>query len=168
MARFLHHGFAGIRRRIPLIVLAAGWIFGLICGWFLYVHADVSLISLMRGAIYSPVSIVGLVNVLAVPLLFSAIAVSISAYFLLPVLAWGKGMLFSFVSACALSAFGSGGWLAWPMLMFSDMAGVLILWMYLLQISTKGKVFPGYSSVFALILAGIADYCVISPFLAGL
>ena len=171
MARFLYHSPAIGRRRMRLAFLAAFWILGLVCGWLLYVHGDYNVVSLMRGAMEVPVSIVGLVNVLAVPFLFSALAVFISGFSLLPIVALEKGMLFAFTSCCVLGAFGNGGWLMWSLLMFSDIIGVILLWYFWLRVVRFGRIFPFEGILPAgagLILTGMLDICVISPFIAGI
>lgn len=168
MARFLYHNSTGVWPRIRVVILVIGWIFGLICGYYLYIYADASLISVMRGALHTPVSIVGLVGTLAVPLLFSATAVFISGFTLLPLLAWTKGVLFSFASVCALSAFGSGSWLIWPLLLFSDIICVCFLWWYWLKVAFGRRIISVLPMVSGLLTAGILDYFFLSPFLAGL
>ena len=167
MARFLLHDFGSIRRRC---FLAAGWIIGLLLGYGLYLHADENVVSLMRGVLTSPVSIAGLVNVTLLPFLFSAFAVYLGYARFLPVLAAGKAFGFGFVLLCAMDQFGSAGWLACPLLLFSDMGTVVVLWLYWLQASDgAGFSFRALAPyVGAAVLIGSLDYWVIGPFLAGI
>lgn len=171
MARFLVHDFSAQKRREGRWLLAFGWALGLICGYCLFLHTDDPVLSLMRTAVKCRVSISGLVNVTLIPFLISAMAVSLSRPRLLALVAWGKAFSFAFVSLCTLRAFGGGGWLAWPLVMFSDICVMPVLWLYWLRHISGGRGFSLRELVPYLLAAGligVADHLFISPFLAGL
>ena len=170
MARFFLHDFSLEPRKSGRILLAFGWLLGLFLGARMYIHADSSVITLMRSAVSCTVSIVGLVGVTILPFLISAFAVFIGCPRLLALTACGKGMLFSFASLCAMAAFGNAGWLVYPLLCFSEICMAPVLYLYWLRNISGGRgdlreLIP-YLTAGAVI--GCVDYCVISPLLAVL
>lgn len=151
--------------------LAFSWISGLICGSVVSVSAGTSLSSLMRGALYASVSIVGVLCVSVLPILFSAYAVFLSNFALLLPVCFTKAFLFSFVSLGISRAFASAGWLMRGLLLYSDWTSLPILyWFWLRSLSSDRPVTLWETLlVFALMgLVGSIHFGIISPFLVRL
>ena len=168
MARFLYHDFQLDHRRIYWLPLAFFFQLGLICGGYLFLCTEDSFLSVTRLALGSRVTVVGLAGVLLLPFLLSAFAVSLRHIWLLYPVAFWKALCFSFVSLCILVAFGSGGWLALPLILFSDLLSFPALWLFWLRgLRGDGRLGVG-SMVVWLGAVGCLDYCIISPFAASL
>jgi hypothetical protein len=123
----------------------------------------------MNSTAGAAVSIVGLVCVLVLPFLFSVFLVTLGLKQFLPLVAFVKAFCFSFVAVGVFDGYGLGGWLAFPMLMFSDLFCLPALWLYWLRQDERetGSVSSaGYLLYLAFV--GSLDYCVISPFWASL
>ncbi len=171
MARFLLHDFCKSARKTGGFLLALAWSLGLFSGCVLFLHGDQWIPSLMRQAAECQVSIVGLVNVTLFPFLFSAFTVYLAKPWLLAAVVWGKACSFSFVSLWVMHAFGSAGWLVYPLLMFSDLCMAVLLWCYWLRYAAGERGFSLKAMtpyLIALFLIGSVDYCLVSPFLVML
>ena len=170
MARFLHRCFICLRRNANTAFLAACFLTGLILGIRMSHGVDFS-VSLMRGALSSTVSIVRLLSVLLLPLLFSALAVFFSKPQLLYPIAFLKAFVFSFVSAGICTGFGSAGWLARPLIMFSDSLSLPMLWLYWLRHIPGRRTFQA-ADVMVIAgcvgLVGLLDQFLIMPLLQGI
>ena len=170
MARFLHRFFVWFGRNVPTVLLVACFFAGFIPGIRMSCKAAFSF-SLMRGAMDSAVSIVSALCVLLLPLFFSALAVYFSKPKLLYGIAFLKAFTFAFVSAGITSGFGSAGWLARRLLMFSDSLSLPLLWLYWLRhIPGKGVFQPADTILIASCMGfiGFADHVLISPLLQGI
>ncbi len=168
MARFLHHDFSLWRRKDEPIFLAFGWFFGLVLGVSLSQYAcDISA-SLMRMALHSPVSIVSLACVTLFPLFISALAVFISQHWLLPLIVATKGFSFSFVLSATMQAYGSASWLAYPLIAFSQVCSVPLLWVFWLRYCARERAISRTTLAYFVVAICIActDAWVISPFTA--
>lgn len=130
MARFLYHFFSSLRRKVSTIILALFWIFGLVLGCCFHLSCGSSTVSMMCGALDGTVSIVSLLSVILFPFLLSALAVFFFKPSLLPIIAFCKAFSLAFVAAGLLSAYGSAGWLAQLLLMFSDICTTPLLWLF--------------------------------------
>lgn len=171
MARFLHRNFSSNFRKYGSGFLAFSWCMGLLTGAVLFRCAGTSLPSLMRLAVTGQVSIVSLFSSILLPFLFSAIAVYFSVPSMLVLVAFFRTCLFSFLSCGLLTAYGSAGWLVQVLFMFSEPAGLVILyWFCLRHITARRGFSPGEVVVTFSIVSflGSVEYCVISPFLAGI
>ena len=168
MARFLYHGFSRTHRRIHRLILAIFFTFGLLSGVFLFLRADNSFLFLMYRAASCRVSIIGLAATLYLPFLFSAFAVSFRRPSLLRVFAFLKALCFSYIGMGILTAYGSSGWLALPLLMFSDICSLPILWVYWLRQLGPGRAREEFHFLIWLSVIGSLDYFIISPFMASL
>lgn len=164
-----HSRLPRLFRKDSVAFLAFPWITGLIAGAITSIFAGDSFLPLMRGALYSPVSIVSLLSAMLLPLLFSAFAVYISCQWLLIPVVVAKGFLYAFFCAGILFSFGSAGWLLRLLLIFSDTLMLPVFWMFWLRSLKSGKsgilmrVVPAVS---AALLIGSIDHTLISPFLA--
>ena len=171
MAQYFHREQSNFRQLYSSTFLGLAWAFGFAAG--LIVHCTVGpVFSLwMPGIMRSPVSIVGLLCVTCFPFLFSAFAVYIGMRWLLYPVCFGKALLFSAVSAGIWVQFGSAGWLAWLLIMFSDVVSLPLLFGYCSRHISGFRLFSASEVLFTvscLILIGSVDYGCISPFLAKL
>ena len=167
MVRFFRTDFLSSFRSKFALHLASAWLIGLLFGAFFACSSDPSLFLMMRSAHKSAVSIVGLLGVMLLPLLLTALAVYISKiYFLIPIV-FGKAFLFAYISVAAFCCRNTGGWLYWLLLLFGDICSAPIylrLWMQIPTAPRKGLMF--FSSSVAVLIIGFLDFQYISPLLA--
>ena len=167
MVRFFRTAFLSSFRSKFALHLASAWLTGLLFGAFFACSSDPSLFLMMRSAHKSAVSIVGLMGIMLLPLLLTALAVYISKiYFLIPI-AFSKACLYAYISVVAFSCRSTGGWLYWLLLLFGDVCSAPIylkLWMQIPTTQRKGPLF--LSSVAGVLIIGFLDFQYISPFLA--
>ncbi|MGM9548844.1 MAG: hypothetical protein ACI3V5_03265 [Faecousia sp.] len=171
MAQFFHRNLPVWWRKCCFLILAFCWIAGLLSGAYVFRSAGSSLDSLMRGALFRPVSIAGLLCVTIFPFLFSAFAVYISEPRLLLLVCFGEAFVFSFVSLGLTQCGGSAGWLIRWLLSFSTSLTAPLLYLYWLRHLTGRKRFCSLEAAGMLCmcaLIGSVDFRLISPFLAGL
>lgn len=168
MARFLRHDFSLWRRKDEPLFLAFGWFIGIVFGVSLSRYGSDISASLMRMVIRSPASIVSLTSVALFPFLISAFAVFISQHWLLPLIAAFKGICFSFVLSVAMQAYASASWLIYPLVAFSQVTTVPLLWIFWLRYCARDKSLSRTTLAYFLAVIGIVciDVWVISPFLA--
>ena len=109
-----------------------------------------------------------LILILAMPMLFSALAVYVKRpVFLLPLAFW-KAFFFSYVFCGFMSVCGSAGWMVCSLGLFSGLCSLPVLCWYWLR-HMGGRKFSLRSFLAALALlfaAGLLDLRVVSPFLA--
>ncbi len=159
------------RRKGCRYILAFSWLSGIICGILLSLTAEERILPLMRGAVYTPVSITWLLCVSVLPFLLSTFVVFhfVPAWLLL--ICFAKAFLFAFVSMVILMVYASAGWLVWLMLLFCDLVTLPILywfWMrYLFRYDRPSVV--SVTGIFSLmLLAGSIHAWFISPYLVRL
>ena len=158
------------RQQTCKVLLCVCWMLGLVFGAVFSAGADSTFLLLMRRTEFS-VSIVGLLLVAMLPFLFTAYAFFLSNRFLIIIFAFLKAFSFSYCLFGLSAVYGTGSWLAWILLMFSDLGTLPVLmwlWIHFLgsperSIRTK---FVCCLSVSALIV--MADYWMISPFAASI
>lgn len=121
------------------LFLSIVWVFGLICGVFLFLHAESSILPLMRGIPFCSVSIISLLIVEFVPFLFTAYAVCFSQPRLLILVCFCNASLLSFLMTGICKAFSTAGWLMCDIMLFSDIVGSSALLFLLLRIISKSK-----------------------------
>lgn len=130
-----------------------------------------TLSSLMRIAACSDVSIFGLMVVAFAPFLICLFAISVSKPWLFYPVCFLRLLLFSFCAVGINSAFGSAGWLMCGLLQFTDLCTLpLFLWFsYRAVKSSCATVFKDAAVyITAAAVIGIADHCLVSPFLVAL
>ena len=157
--------------RNPVWILAFSWVFGLSIGLFLVFRLQGDFTSLMRAAVLSRVSIVGLLVILLFPFVSSFVAASFSRPALLFLCAAGKGLCFSFCIYLIMAEFPTTGWLLCRLLLFSDFAVLVPLFLFWIRHLSSSKQSRKRDSLLYLIVAlaaGVVDYCIISPFTANL
>ncbi len=168
MARFLHHVFQHTHRRMYRFPIALCFTFGLLVGGFLFRRADISFLHMMYRAMTSRVTIVGLAAVSFLPFLISAFAVSFRRFRLLPLIAFVKALLFSYVMLGIMAAYGNGSWLACLLLMFSDILSLPVLLLYWLRQSREAEQSQDLLFLSLLIFIGSMDNFIVSPIAASL
>ena len=161
--------FPRARKEMPF-VLAIFWFLGLLCGVIWYVISSKDAVSLMRGAMFCAVSIVGLPNAVLIPFLLSALFTAMSVPEMLVVICFFKACSFSFVSLGLLLSMDSGGWLLRCLLLFGDCTMMPLLYWYWLRSltpsETSHRVATGFT-LFMIVLVAILNYCVIAPALCA-
>lgn len=158
-------------RRDHVLLLAFSWILGFVFG-MLYAHAAGDIVSaLMRTAVCSRVSIVGLLASVFFPLIISAIA----AYFSVPAVFISVAFLRAFSYGFCLwgvsAAYGSAGWLIRLLLLFSDSCtAVSLLWFCVRHLSGDRNSLKKDFVVCTVMASFVCcvDYFFVSPFLAAL
>ena len=158
-----------LRCKESTLHLAFAWILGLVSGIFFSLSADCFPLSEVRTAASLPVSLLGSLSAIALPLLFSAFAVYISQPLLLIPIAFCKAFLFSYFSLSVLVAFGSAGWLVQLLFMFNDILTLPLLWSFWQKGLTADRngTFRFLFPVFIItLIVGYIEYRFISPFLA--
>ena len=153
------------------MVLASSWFLGLVLGIVFSIAAGDPLVSLMRTAVNSRVSISGLLTAILLPFLLSAFAVIFHESWLLILIAFLKAFMFSFVGFGVTVAFRSAGWLVRLLLMFGDCCSLPVLfWYWSRHVGVQeSSSFSAIVVPFALLFCiGSFDFCVVSPFLATL
>ena len=153
------------------IILAVVWLIGLFVGMYLGSNADNSYFLLMRMALNTRVSIVGLLGISCLPFLLSAYAVYLGKPKLILLVCFCKAVLFTSCGYAVLISFGSAGWLIRLLLQFSDIVLLpLYCWFSIRHIHGKETTLKRDTAVciLAAACAGSIDYCLVSPFLAML
>lgn len=170
MPRFLIHDFPPNSRKAHRGALAFALLGGLILGCVIYPSAEFDSSFLMCSAADSAVSIVGLLSVVLLPFLFSAVAVYISQPCLLLGIAFCKGLSFSLVSLGVMTAYGSAGWLMRSLLMFADILSLPMLVFFWIHYGISGRITLRGILVCLAVCVFICsiDSWIIAPFLAGL
>ncbi len=163
----MHNAFYS---RSPHAVFVMCWVTGLGLGILAAMNADLSVVSLMRPAAFRRVSIVLLLLWSSLPLWITAWSVMIQnfkIFFLSVVL---RCFCFGFLLWLEVRAFGSGAWLMVPFSRFSDWLSLGAFCWFSLGCLRDRKWHRRdlWISMFITILAVIADYCLVSPFLAKL
>lgn len=157
--------------KICWIVLAAVWITGLFAGMYFGANAGDHYFLLMRTAVDTRVSIVGLIANACLPFLLSAYAVYLGKPRLILLVCFCKAVLFTSCGFAVLLSFGSAGWLTRLLLQFSDIVLIpLFCWFSIRHIQGNRTTLSKDSALclFAAALVGSIDYCLVSPFLAML
>lgn len=171
MAQLFHRNPPLWWRKYSFLFLAFCWTAGLLSGAAVYLSAEKSLDSLMRGALGRPVSIVSLLCVTILPFLLSAFAVYISKPWLLLPVSFGDAFVLCFVSLGVMQCGGSAGWLVRWLLMFSASLAAPLLYLYWLRHVTGRRRFSSLEAACVLCLyalIGSIDYRLISPMLVRL
>ena len=170
MGNYFRHYFSFVIKYRPVLTLVFSLISGLSLGIILASTLEESFLLLMRTAVSTRVSIVGLFAVSYLPFLFSAFAVYIRKPKLILIILFIKAFMFVFCGLLSAAAFPSAGWLVRILLQFSDCLLLPVLcWFAVRQTTGYGNFKKDFSYCTALfVIAGSLDYCVVSPFLVML
>ena len=170
MVRFFPVFNSAKTRKRFVILLAFGWFAGLLSGVIVAISADHSFYSLMRMVPGCPVSIVGLLISVFLPLVFTAIVVYMSYDWLLIPFAFAKSLCISLLSFGLSISCSAGGWLAALLLFGTDFltSGILLwLWLRIAAGSSLG-ICRFAASLIIFLLVGFFDYFYVSPFVMDL
>lgn len=153
------------------LLLALFFCCGAACGVYVALGSENSILSLMRMAMVSHVSIVGLTVSTFLPFLIAAFAAYAGQPVLLYVLGFLRMFGFTFLGCCIHMTFGSAGWLLRWLFQFTDSCALaLFCWFCLRQVG-RSPCFPIRDLAVcatACSAVSILDHFMISPFLAGL
>lgn len=167
----IHSAVPSWWRRASRWLLALFWCTGLSLGVYTASSADSASISLMRLAVCSPVSIVGLLSVYLLPFLLTALAVFLfKSWFFLPI-SFLKAFAFGWCARAVTLSFGDSSWLIQLLFLFSDSSLLTVMcWFWIRHISGSGAtvIRDAAICIVVFIVFGMLDYCCVSPFLAML
>ena len=150
------------------ILLPVVWCLGLFLGIAFSCCSD-TFSSLMRVALWSDVSIVGLATVILLPYLLTAVAVFISQPILILSVAFCKAFLFAACGSAIALAFGYSGWLIRMLLQFSDCTGIPVLYLLWNRCLNRDRMqlIGAFTAALALLFVlGSIDHWVIAPFVS--
>ena len=109
---------------------------GSIFGVYLAIQSSETILPLMRAAVGSRMSIVGVIASRFLPFLFAAFAVYLAKPWLLIPVFIIKGFAISWIGCLVAAAFGSAGWLVQPLFQFSELLLMPVLcWFSIRNIS---------------------------------
>ena len=151
------------------IFLAFFWCVGLCVGVSLAFCSPDSISSLLHLAVLQKLSIVNIIAILLLPHFVTFLFLILSAPYGVLLIAFLKAAGLSYLLIGVLTAFGSAGWLISMLLLFSDLLSAVFLiriWFAVLQ--KRARCFDFLFSGVFLILIGIIDCYIVSPFLATL
>lgn len=163
----MHKSFV-FRRQFPLFCFCS--FLGLLLGFAFALRADASLLSWMRLAVKSRVSIFVSLSC-ALPFLIAAHAVLIEQWNLLHLLGFLRFFCWGLCAGICVGTFGSAAWLVQPMLQFSDSVSLLLLCLCCARWCDADKLTPKRDLCIALsvtLFAVVMDYFIVSPYLATL
>ena len=153
------------------LLLALSCCCGAVCGIYVAFGSEESVLSLMRMAMVSRVSIVGLTVSAVLPFLFAALAAYVGQPVLLCILGFLRMFAFTFLGCCIHLAFGSAGWLLRCLFQFTDGCALALLCWFSLRLIPAPAGFPtrdlGFCAVVCVAVSAL-DHLMISPFLAAL
>ncbi len=147
------------------------WTAGLPAGYLMAKQLSETTFSVMRMAVMTPVSIVGLITVIFLPLLLSVAALSFSKPLLFIPFAFLKSFLYSFTVSAVMFAFDDAGWLVARLLLFSEsLMSVVLLWFWFRNLHRNYNTFSKdvMISTFIAAIVFVIDLCAVSPFLTSL
>lgn len=156
---------------IKLSLLLILWMIGIILGAFAGSSFSASSVSLMKRALFTPVSIVSLFVCAAIPFALTAAAVFCCRFWLIYFLCIVKAFVFAYTGSVCLACFGSGGWLARILLFFTQISTVPALWYVWLSLCPgKRKLNRFNISLLLLHIVSVValDYYKIVPFVGKL
>lgn len=162
---------ASFRRTLYVSMLCLTWCIGLLTGIFFVEEISYNLFPLMRSAVSSRMSIVGLFLALIIPFLLSAFCIHFFHPLLTLIICFFKAYLFSVCAYGIVLSFANAGWLLRFLLLFSDSyANVFLLRFWIKNIAGKSSVFKAdlfyYFSSSILIVC--VDCLIIAPFINSL
>lgn len=146
------------------------WFLGLLVGIVIACGADDSYFLTMLSDEFT-VSITGLLMVVVLPFLFTAVAVFLSNRFMLLTVVFLKAFSFGYIGFGIMSVYSSASWLVRFLLMFSDICSLpLLMWLWI-RCTDQLDHFPKAELLVCLAVSlafGILDVWIVSPFSAML
>ena len=107
-------------RKAPGLFLAFCWILGLVCGWELFRLSGLTVRSAVPDSLVSSATGGDLLIRVLIPFLICVVGILLDQRWMIYGCAFGKAAVMCFTSLCALSCFGSGGWLIRVLFLFTD------------------------------------------------
>lgn len=144
---------------------------GTVIGIFTAYQTDPVFLSMMRRAVFLPVSIVDLCCSILLPFIFTAvISCNKKTYLLLP-FSFLKSLTYSLILASTTFVFSSCGWLVRSLLLFTDSIVIALLYWYLVR-HINGQQTTAKRDLLVILLlsitTGILDVFFVAPYLAAL
>ena len=161
--------FTFLRRKNGIVFLAFISFLGCLTGVFAALGAGNCIFPVMRIAVYSRVSIVGLLSTVFLPFFLSAIAVLFFNPRILYGLCFCKMFSFGFCISLLQQCFGTAGWFVCFFLLFSD--GWVLFTFFLFWVRYLGGsknnifTFSCFCFISTVVICSL-DYFLISPFWA--
>ena len=158
-------------RKSGFVLLTVFWLLGISFGLFFISASNAQFSNLIITVSHQKQSLLGLLSVLFVPVLITAVAV----YFTIPILIYIYAVIKAVCFSCTLCAiaivFGNASWLLLLLLLFTDSFVViflLFLWycLFTCKSISAGKLLLIYFGTFSII--GMIDYFLVSPYLVML
>ncbi len=154
---------------LAAICLAFFWSFGLLLGSYAGLHASATYLQALSLAAGSDLTISGLIVSLWVPFGLCMLAARKGKKWLLIVLAFLNALSVSYCSAALYRLFDSAGWLIRILFQFSDLSTLGFFCWFCIRCMTNDLRKADYGICTAVyILAGLFDFCIVSPFLVML
>lgn len=151
------------------ICLAFFWSLGLIIGSYAGLHGSATYLQTLYLATGSDLTISGLIICLLLPFALCMYTAYKGKKWLLISMAFLKALCVSYRSAALYSVFDSAGWLIRILFQFSDLSTLGIFCWFCIRCMTNDLRKADYGiCTAAYILAGLFDYCIVSPFLVML
>lgn len=157
-------------RRNPRTLLAISFVSGLVAGTAVSSSAGDLIVRTIPDALSVSGSLSGILTAALVPFALSALAIVMGRPALLYPIAFWKAFLTGFLGFAVLAAYGSAGWLVRSLMLFTECLTLPVLLIYwFLHLSPERLSVPlsTAAAVFAAVLTGTFDYCIVSPFLAA-
>ena len=154
-----------------MIALLACWGIGLFFGIFISHSIGDFLFSLMREAIKQPVSIVGLLVSVILPLFLTIVSIATNRQDLIAFVCLYKSISYGFCVAMVFDLYGTSAWLVWLLFLFTDSVCLLTmfsLWLSATKYTRTTFLMREYCCLMVCILAAGIDYYIISPLLQEL
>ena len=149
--------------------VAVLWCLGFLLGFCLCAKSNPIIFSLMRQAAARPMSIVGLLSIICIPYLLTALAVQYNKILTVVLLAFLKAFLFGFSFCCIRFSFEYLHWIIQPMLMFTDIVSTFfLLSIWVNTILGRANLRSVFSGAVVSFFFGILDILLVSPFLGSL
>lgn len=153
------------------IALCLSWLLGIFFGSQLCMKLEPPNFLMMRSVFFQPVSIVGLLVSVFLPLIITYFSIVSSKPILIVIVCFLKAAAFGFSGVLISRLFGTASWLLCFLYLFSDSCFLLPL--FILWFRRCGNVrIIGLTDVYLCAAVGLltvaVDYFSISPILAGL
>lgn len=156
------------RNNCYFLILICIWIAGLVLGTYCY---DPYLSSLMSRVVVQPVSIVGLLTIIFLPLFVVYVSFLINRPIISLIVCFMKAVAFGFSGNLIAQNYGSASWLVRLLFQVSDhccFVLLFILWYRNFCAFTGSRANSHYAIFLSAVPIAMLDFYVISPFLIGL
>ena len=171
MTDFACKHITAVYKRKGQYYLLLTWVLGLLIGSILSILLKPYFLPLMRSVFLQPVSIVGFVTCIFIPLLFTFLFYIFRKPICIFVICFTKAAAYGFTGTLVSQIFPNSSWLFRPAFLFSDCCFLIVLLMlWSLCLSAQEKIKTSIilaCTIIGVLIAGM-DYFVISPILLRL